>query len=171
MLIFIGEAERLDFDDTLLEKLKAKTKHVDIEYPICGCGSTVFQLNDNEKPVQCMRKKKRKFVCPARTKSDAVALGRKVIVKSIGDVLARQLANEDTRNLMQYRHNFVHSDQIEDVFSGTNYQHLRQQGFWSGQHDVCIGLSCDGFTPSKSGKKSNLTMIMLTNYNLPPTVR
>jgi hypothetical protein len=36
---------------------------------------------------------------------------------------------------------------------------------------VCISLACDGFTPSKSGRKSNLTMILLNNYNLPPDKR
>jgi hypothetical protein len=92
----IGEPERLNFDDTLLEKLKVKTGHVDIEYPICGCGSTLFQLNNAENPATCMRKKKGKFVCSARTESEAVALGRKVVIKSIGDVLARQLANDET---------------------------------------------------------------------------
>jgi hypothetical protein len=119
-----------------------------------------------------MRKKKGKFVCTARTEPEAAALGRKVVVKSIGDVIARQLANEETRELMQYRHHFEHvPGQIKDVFSGRQYQRLREHGFWSGEHDVCISLACDGFTPSKSGRKSNLTMILLNNYNLPPDKR
>lgn len=119
-----------------------------------------------------MRKKKGRFICPARTKAAADAMGRKVIVKSIGDIIARQLANEETRALMQYRHEFVHvPGKTRDVFSGRRYRKLREHGFWSGQHDVCLGLGCDGFTPSKSGKKSNLTMVLLNNYNLPPDKR
>ncbi|KAI8888688.1 hypothetical protein K501DRAFT_172814, partial [Backusella circina FSU 941] len=93
-------------------------------------------------------------------------------IKSNGDIIARQLANEETRELMQYRHQFQQvAGKSSDMFSGQKYQRLREHGFWSGQHDVCIGLGCDGFTPSKNGKKSNLTMIMLTNYNLPPEKR
>lgn len=149
--------------------MKKETKAVSHTYNICGCGSTVFQKNNHENPVVCKREKNKKRVCNAPTEAEAIAQNRKVTYKSVGDLVARQLADENTRQLMQYRHNYDHRDgEWEDVFDGLNYQTMLADHEFDGADDVAIGLFIDGFVPSKSGRKSNLTLVLLIKFNLPP---
>jgi hypothetical protein len=73
---------------------------------------------------------------------------------------------------MQYRHSYEHREgEWEDVFDGRNYQTMLASNDFSENDDVAIGLFIDGFVPSKSGRKSNLTLVLLINFNIPPEYR
>lgn len=163
---------KVKHDETIIEKIKKETKAVSHTYNICGCGSTVFQKNNSEHPVVCRREKNKKRVCTAPTEAEAIAQGRIVTYKSVGDLIARQLADKNTRQLMQYRHSYEHREgEWEDVFDGRNYQTMLASNDFSENDDVAIGLFIDGFVPSKSGRKSNLTLVLLINFNIPPEYR
>lgn len=70
---------------------------------------------------------------------------------------------------------------IKDVFDGTHYKHLLEMKvqidgktqnykFFSGERDIALGLSTDGFSPFKRRKHSCWPLILF-NYNLPPDIR
>lgn len=90
--------------------------------------------------------------------------------KSIGMALTQMLLNDETRQLFEYKSNFNYSDtQLTDIFSGKNYQHLRNNNI-IGDNDICIVMYVDGFQ-NKHKPDHSQTMVHSIVMNLDPSVR
>jgi hypothetical protein len=85
---------------------------------------------------------------------------------------------------LSYRSNYRHQpDHIRDVFDSANYHRLCQQNvvvdgvtrpyrYFSGEHDIALGLCTDGFLLFKRRRSGpSATPLLLQNYNLPPEMR
>jgi hypothetical protein len=89
---------------------------------------------------------------------------------SIGDQISRQLANNETRELMQCRANYISEpDVYRDIFDGVQYQRMKnEKGLFEGDDDVAVALFIDGFKATRGVASSSLTLINLLNMNLDP---
>jgi hypothetical protein len=94
-----------------------------------------------------------------------------VDVLSIREYMAGKLHQATTRNQLLYRHQRSNdSGNADDILDGDVYKLLVNDGLFSSQYDIAIGLSIDGFTPlDKSSFQA--TMVNMTVYNLHPMIR
>lgn len=73
-----------------------------------------------------------------------------------------------------FRYNFLHDDNLYDIFSGSVYKNLlKPGGFLGPDHPFNISFSfyTDGVNPFKSSQKQNLWPILLMINELPPELR
>ncbi|SAL99216.1 hypothetical protein [Absidia glauca] len=89
---------------------------------------------------------------------------------SIREYMAGKLHQATTRNQLLYRHQRSNdSGNADDILDGDVYKLLVNDGLFSSQYDIAIGLSIDGFTPlDKSSFQA--TMVNMTVYNLRPMI-
>ena len=90
--------------------------------------------------------------------------------------------NAEITKTMLYRHNYEpEHNKVKDVFDGSTYRRLRdtyvtvngkqqKHKFFSGKHDLALGMSTDGFAPFKKRKQTCWPVIVFI-YNLPPEIR
>ena len=58
-------------------------------------------------------------------------------------------------------------DNLNDIYDGDLYKNLLNEGFFSGQHDICLIGSCDGYQIFKQ-KRDDCWAFLFINANLPP---
>jgi hypothetical protein len=93
-----------------------------------------------------------------------------VSIASISDIIATKLKHRLTREQFRYRVNRTPTDKTTDIFDGSAYKALVEDGFFENEHDVAIGLSMDGFVPfNNSPFKAN--MVQMVIYNIDPKER
>lgn len=74
----------------------------------------------------------------------------------------------------RFRYDFLHNDNLQDIFSGSVYKNLlKPGGFLGPDHPFNISFSfyTDGVNPFKSSQKQNLWPILLMINELPPELR
>lgn len=87
---------------------------------------------------------------------------------SVGDLLANALANEETRELMLYRHNYESKPGVyNDYFDGAEYKKFKDTNLFNGAHDIALVMFVDGFVPGDKNRQDKLTIIHLLNMNIP----
>jgi hypothetical protein len=126
----------------------------------------LFQKNDHS-TMTCEKCESPRFSVP----SNKPLKQMKMI--SIGDHIARLLANDDVRNMMKYRHNYQHEAGIyKDYFDGQEYKKLKENtDLFSSEDDVAMALFVDGFRPRRTNTGDKLAIIHLLNMNIPPEYR
>jgi hypothetical protein len=72
---------------------------------------------------------------------------------------------------MLYRSTYISDGNIiKDIFDGGNYKQLVEDGMFSSEYDVALGITSDGFRLFKS-KPYDCWPLLVVNYNLPPKLR
>jgi hypothetical protein len=86
-----------------------------------------------------------------------------------------QYNNPERSSELRYRHNYVNSDEYEnnsisDIFDGRLYKELVEDGYFTGERDIALIGSTDGYQIFKQ-KTDDCWVIMFINTNLPPDKR
>lgn len=145
--------------------MKKKTPIKPMLYEVCVNGCMLF-LESDKTTTQCNNRE-----CNEPRYHNGVAR-RYMKMLPIGLQIAAMLANPSTRELMLYRSQYYSQANVyEDYFDGDSYKKLKQQGLFTGDHDVALAMFVDGFTSTKTSQSSKLNIVHLINLNLPPHIR
>jgi hypothetical protein len=156
------------FPDTLHLALKKKTAIESKSRQVCVNGCMLFEDDDVE-TVICKNPS-----CQENRFDDEGKPRRFMKMLSIGEQVSRMLANDETRQMMRYRHNYESIEGVyKDYFDGAAYKVFSQGSgqIFTGKDDVAMVLFVDGFRTSKANKGDKLTIIHLLNMNIPPEYR
>jgi hypothetical protein len=149
--------------DTFKARMKAKLPIDTHRYSVCPSGCLLYQVDET---TECCP-----FCKKSRTKADNSTPAAEMQMFSVGDQLARLLAIDDYREKVRYTEEFVHEEGVyKDYFSGSAFRDLVRRGVVDTSKDLCIGFEIDGFRSSQRNG-SNLTIVNLINFSLPPEER
>jgi hypothetical protein len=86
-----------------------------------------------------------------------------------------QYNNPERSAELRYRHNYVNSEEYEknsisDIFDGNLYKKLAEDGYFTGERDIALIGSTDGYQIFKQ-KTDDCWVVMFINANLPPNKR
>jgi hypothetical protein len=157
------------FPDTLDRVLKKKTNIECHMKEVCTKGCMLFEEDDIE-TIYCKNPacKEPRFDTDGRPR-------RRMNMLSVAEQVAKMLANNDTRQLMRYRHNYQSIEgEYKDYFDGAAYKVFSQDGpgkIFTGKDDIPMTLFVDGFNASKANMGEKLAIVHLLNMNIPPEYR
>jgi hypothetical protein len=149
--------------DTFKARMKEKLPIDTHKYSVCPSGCLLYQIDET---TECCR-----FCKKRRTKDDNTTAAAEMQMFSVGDQLARLLAIDEYREKVKYGQEFFHEEGVyKDYFSGSVFRDLVDRGVIDMYTDICMGFEIDGFRSSQRNG-SNLTIMNLINYSLPPDER
>lgn len=154
---FITDGIKIKHGDVTECIIKRETGLVGQQYDVCVNGCKLFGPKSKEE------------VCPY---CDAgVASRKKMTLLSVGDQIARLLADDVRRQELRYRADRVSVPGVyKDFFDGEAYKEFKERGEFQNPDDVAIALFTDGFVNQK--QNSNLfTMVHAIILNYDPSNR
>ncbi|CAG8662147.1 25383_t:CDS:2, partial [Gigaspora rosea] len=100
-------------------------------------------------------------------------LRRQFVYFSLGQRLSIQYRDYDRATELRYRPNYVmqnNNNQIGDIFDGTRYKELVQDGHFQDECDVALVVSIDGYQIFRQ-KTDDCWVVLVINANLAPEIR
>ncbi|KAL0143213.1 C2H2-type zinc finger transcription factor [Mucor lusitanicus] len=98
---------------------------------------------------------------------------REIRMLSLGETMARMVANEETLDLLQYPSKFQHKQKVyKDFFSGSVYQDLSKSDLCKNADlNIFYGLYIDSYVNTSVSKNTHFTVIHCLVFNFEPSLR
>lgn len=137
------------------------------EYDICTNTCMLFDISKNE--TKCSICGDERYVSDEGDSSLVPVETMKMM--SVGDQLSHMLSNDDTRKMLQYRHDREEvPGTISDYFDGEDYKALKAKGMFESSDDIALALFVDGFVNQKKSQQEMIIMHVLV-LNFDPSIR